>query len=75
MGSGEVRVADVLVEGVGGPTEQFTSGDALVIRLRLVVEAPVDPPRLSLELQGLGRGLARVQRARSRRGGLGRVSR
>ena len=56
-GSGEVRVADVLVEGVGGPTEQFTSGDALVVRLRLVVEAPVDPPRLSLELRDSGGGL------------------
>ena len=54
---GEVRVADVLVEGVGGPTEQFTSGDALVVRLRLVVEAPVDPPRLSLELRDSGGGL------------------
>ena len=74
MGSGEVRVADVLVEGVGGPTEQFTSGDALVVRLRLVVEAPVDPPRLSSSC-GTRAGLARVQRARSRRGGLGRVSR
>jgi hypothetical protein len=37
--------------------EKFTSGDALVVRLRLLVEAPVDPPRLSLELRDSGGGL------------------
>jgi hypothetical protein len=47
----------VLVEGAGGPTEQFTSGEALVVRLRLVVDAPVEPPRLSLELRDSGGGL------------------
>ena len=56
-GSGEVRVADVSVEGPEGPTDMFTSGDPLVVRLRLLVEAPVDPPRLSLELRGSGGGL------------------
>ncbi len=74
-GSGEVRVADVRVESATGPTDMFTSGDPLVVRLRLLVEAPVEPPKLSLELRGLGRGLARVQRARSRSGRLGRVGR
>ena len=56
-GSGEVRVADVRVESAAGPTDTFTSGDPLVVRLRLLVEAPVDPPRLSLELRGSGGGL------------------
>ena len=60
-------MADVLVEGVGGPTEQFTSGDALVVRLRLVVEAPVDPPRLSLELRDSGGACSRPARSISTR--------
>ncbi len=56
-GSGEVRVADVQVEGAEGPTEEFASGDPLVVRLRLLVEAPVDPPRLALELRDSDGGL------------------
>ena len=74
-GSGEVRVADVRVEGDGGPTEQFTSGDRAgrqaAARGRGAGRSSEALPRAA----GLGRGLARVQRARSRPGGLGRVRR
>ena len=37
--------------------DKFMSGDSLIVRLRLLVEAPVDPPRLSLELRDSGGGL------------------
>jgi ABC-type polysaccharide/polyol phosphate transport system ATPase subunit len=57
-GSGEVRVEEVSVEAPdGGPAEELAAGDPLTVRLRLVVDAPVPPPRLSLELRGEGGGL------------------
>ena len=52
-GSGEVRVTDVRVENA----DAIASGSPLVVRLRLAVEAPVEPPRLSLELRDDGGGL------------------
>ena len=52
-GSGEVRVEDVRVENA----DAVASGSALVVRLRLLVEAAVEPPRLSLELRDSGGGL------------------
>jgi ABC-type polysaccharide/polyol phosphate transport system ATPase subunit len=52
-GSGEVRVTDVRVESAG----PLSSGDPLVVRLRIRVEKPVDAPRLSLELRESGGGL------------------
>jgi ABC-type polysaccharide/polyol phosphate transport system ATPase subunit len=52
-GSGEVRVTDVRVESAG----PLSSGDPLVVRLRIRVETPVDAPRLSLELRESGGGL------------------
>jgi ABC-type polysaccharide/polyol phosphate transport system ATPase subunit len=52
-GSGEVRVTDVRVESPA----PLASGDALVVRLRIRVEKPVEAPRLSLELRESGGGL------------------
>jgi ABC-2 type transport system ATP-binding protein len=52
-GSGEVRVTAVRIEGAG----PLSSGDPLVVRLRIRVEKPVDAPRLSLELREAGGGL------------------
>jgi ABC-type polysaccharide/polyol phosphate transport system ATPase subunit len=52
-GSGEVRVADVRVENA----DAVASGAPLVVRMRLLVEAAVEPPRLSLELRDSGGGL------------------
>jgi ABC-type polysaccharide/polyol phosphate transport system ATPase subunit len=52
-GSGEVRVADVRVENA----DRLSSGDPLIVRLRLLVETPVEPPRLSLELRDSSGGL------------------
>jgi ABC-type polysaccharide/polyol phosphate transport system ATPase subunit len=50
-GSGEVRVEDVRLVGPGGPAEELVSHDPLTVRLRLVVEIPIPPPRLSVELR------------------------
>jgi ABC-type polysaccharide/polyol phosphate transport system ATPase subunit len=52
-GSGEVRVSEVRVENA----DRLATGDPLVVRLRLLVETPVEPPRLSLELRDSGGGL------------------
>jgi ABC-type polysaccharide/polyol phosphate transport system ATPase subunit len=58
-GSGEVRIEDVRLEGpTGVPVrEELAAGDPLTVHLRLVVDTPVPPPRLSLELRGEGGGL------------------
>jgi ABC-type polysaccharide/polyol phosphate transport system ATPase subunit len=57
-GSGEVSVAAVRIEGPDGrPTQRFASGDPMTVRLRLVAEAPVPAPRLSLELRDSGGSL------------------
>jgi lipopolysaccharide transport system ATP-binding protein len=51
-GSGEARIADVLVCGSGGEErEQFLSGEALSLRLKLVASGTLPPPRLSFELR------------------------
>ena len=51
-GTGEVRIDDVALLGAGGESRtQFLSGESLTLRLRLVAEQPVPPPRLSYELR------------------------
>jgi hypothetical protein len=51
-GSGEARIAEVRVCGADGEDRaQFLSGERLSLRLRLVAEQPLPPPRLSLELR------------------------
>jgi ABC-type polysaccharide/polyol phosphate transport system ATPase subunit len=52
-GTGGARVAGVEVLGAEGePRLQFAAGEALTLRLRLVAERSVPPPRLSVELRG-----------------------
>jgi ABC-type polysaccharide/polyol phosphate transport system ATPase subunit len=51
-GTGEARVAAVEVLGAEGePRLQFAAGEPLTLRLRLVAEQSVPPPRLSVELR------------------------
>ena len=51
-GSGEVRVAEAELLGPDGePRRQFLSGEPLTVRLRVVAERAVPPPRLSYELR------------------------
>ncbi len=51
-GSGEARIAEARLCGSGGEArEQFVSGEALSLRLRLVSAVAVPPPRLSYELR------------------------
>src|SRR3954451_8124694 len=51
-GSGEVRIADVLLGDAGGaPRKQFHSGELFSLSVRLVATARVPPPRLSYELR------------------------
>jgi ABC-type polysaccharide/polyol phosphate transport system ATPase subunit len=52
-GSGEARIEAVEVVGPEGePRLQFASGEPMTLRLRLVAEGRVPPPRLTLELRG-----------------------
>jgi ABC-2 type transport system ATP-binding protein len=52
-GSGEARIEDVQLLGPdGGERAQFLAGEPLALRLRVVAERPLSPPRLSLELRG-----------------------
>lgn len=52
-GSGEARVAEVeLVDADGEPRRQFLAGEPLSLRLRLVAERELDPPRLVYEVRG-----------------------
>jgi lipopolysaccharide transport system ATP-binding protein len=52
-GSGEARIADVeLLDGDGEPRRQFLAGEPLALRLRLVADEALDPPRLVYELRG-----------------------
>jgi ABC-type polysaccharide/polyol phosphate transport system ATPase subunit len=52
-GSGEARIEAVEVLGPEGePRLQFASGEPMTLRLRLVAERPVPPPRLTVELRG-----------------------
>jgi ABC-2 type transport system ATP-binding protein len=51
-GSGEARIADVALLGPEGePRLQFLAGEPLLLRLRLVAERPLQPPRLQFELR------------------------
>lgn len=51
-GSGEIRVVDVRVEDESGQErQQFLSGEALVLRLRLESVVAVPPPRLTVEFR------------------------
>ena len=53
MGSGEARIEAVEVLGPEGePRLQFASGEPMTLRLRLVAEGRVPPPRLTVELRG-----------------------
>jgi ABC-type polysaccharide/polyol phosphate transport system ATPase subunit len=52
-GSGEARIAEVeLVGAEGQERRQFLAGEGLALRLRVVAERPLDPPRLLVELRG-----------------------
>jgi lipopolysaccharide transport system ATP-binding protein len=52
-GSGEARIADVeLLDADGEPRRQFLAGEPLALRLRLVADEALDPPRLVYELRG-----------------------
>jgi lipopolysaccharide transport system ATP-binding protein len=51
-GSGEARVDDVQLLGPDAEVRtQFLAGEPLILRLRVVAERPLQPPRLSLELR------------------------
>jgi ABC-type polysaccharide/polyol phosphate transport system ATPase subunit len=51
-GSGEVRIQDLALHGPDGEVRtQFLAGEPLTLRLRVVAERPLGPPRLSLELR------------------------
>jgi len=51
-GSGEARIEDVgLVGPDGEQRSQFLAGEPLTLRLRVVAEEPLSPPRVSLELR------------------------
>jgi ABC-type polysaccharide/polyol phosphate transport system ATPase subunit len=51
-GGGEARITDVQLLGPDGEERtQLLAGEPLALRLRLVAERPLPPPRLSLELR------------------------
>jgi lipopolysaccharide transport system ATP-binding protein len=51
-GSGEIRLLGLSVEDAeGSPRQQFLSGEAAVIRLRLHSDGGVPPPRLAVEFR------------------------
>jgi ABC-type polysaccharide/polyol phosphate transport system ATPase subunit len=51
-GTGEVRLEDVALLGADGePRTQFLAGEPLAVRMRVVAEQRVAPPRLSYELR------------------------
>jgi ABC-type polysaccharide/polyol phosphate transport system ATPase subunit len=52
-GSGEVRIADVALVGPeGAERRQFLAGEPFSLRLGIVAERPLAPPRLLYELRG-----------------------
>lgn len=52
-GSGEARVADVeLLDADGEPRLQFLAGEPVSLRMRLVAEQELEPPRLVYEVRG-----------------------
>jgi ABC-type polysaccharide/polyol phosphate transport system ATPase subunit len=51
-GSGEARIEEAVLFGVEGvPRTQFLSGEQLALRLRVVAEQALAPPRLSYEIR------------------------
>jgi ABC-type polysaccharide/polyol phosphate transport system ATPase subunit len=51
-GSREVRIAAIVLTGADGDERrQFASGEPLSVRLRIVADAPLPPPRLRYELR------------------------
>ena len=51
-GSGEVRIESVELLGPdGAPRTQFLAGEPLTLRLRIVAERTLPPPRISLEMR------------------------
>ena len=51
-GTGEARIEDVVLLGPDGEERtQFLGGEPMVLRLRLVAERPLPPPRLSYEVR------------------------
>src|SRR5207253_10877964 len=51
-GSGEVRIAEAELLGPEGePRQQFLPGEPVSVHLRLEVDRPLPPPRLSFELR------------------------
>jgi ABC-type polysaccharide/polyol phosphate transport system ATPase subunit len=51
-GSGEVRIESVELLGPdGAPRTQFLAGEPLTLRLRIVAERTLSPPRISLEMR------------------------
>ena len=52
-GSGEARIVDVaLIDAEGEPRQQVLAGEPVALRLRLVGEEALEPPRLVYELRG-----------------------
>jgi ABC-type polysaccharide/polyol phosphate transport system ATPase subunit len=57
-GSGELRVVEAALEGVGGePRLQVLSGEPLIVRLEIAGDAGLSPPRVSIELRDATGGL------------------
>ena len=63
-GTGEARVTDVRIEGPDGqPRDMFVAGDPFLVRLRVEPRAPIEPPRLLIELRDAsGALLGRAER-------------
>src|SRR5262249_44701096 len=54
-GGGEARIAEaVVVDGDGRERRQFLAGEPMTVRLRIVTEQPLPPPRLQYELRDEG---------------------
>jgi ABC-type polysaccharide/polyol phosphate transport system ATPase subunit len=54
-GTGEARIASVELLGAEGePRVQYLAGEPFVLRVRILAEHPLPPPRLDYELRGEG---------------------
>ena len=57
-GSGEARIAEVVMHGADGESRtQFVGGEQLTVRLRVVAERAIPPPQLQFELREWGGAL------------------
>jgi len=57
-GSGEARIAEVVLHGADGEERvQFVAGEQLSVRLRVLAERPIPPPQLQFELREWGGAL------------------